>query len=135
MKTTSKELNSYIEKRKIEIKNWTKEKIGKYEFPPKWLLIKDIKESDGGREKFHFGSMVRFNILIIDLTIIYGFTMEDVTKAHLAYNAFIESGIKGEKFVCIYYEDNKFVLRLEIDEPIKENVTNILTPDSLVSTN
>jgi|GEM_PF-2189385 3'-phosphoadenosine 5'-phosphosulfate sulfotransferase (PAPS reductase)/FAD synthetase len=134
MKTTSKELNSYIEKRKIEIKNWTKEKIGKYEFPPKWLLIKDIKESDGGREKFHFGSMVRFNILMIDLTIIYGFTMEDVTKAHLAYKAFSELGIKGEQFVSIFYEDNTFVLRLGI-EPTKENATNIMMPGFRVSTN
>ena len=134
MKTTSKELNSYIEKRKIEIKNWTKEKIGKYEFPPKWLLIKDIKESDGEREKFHFGSMVRFNILMIDLTIIYGFTMEDVTKAHLAYKAFSELGIKGEQFVSIFYEDNTFVLRLGI-EPTKENATNIMMPGFRVSTN
>ena len=134
MKTTSKELNSYIEKRKIEIKNWTKEKIGKYEFPPKWLLIKDIKESDGGREKFHFGSMVRFNILMIDLTIIYGFTMEDVTKAHLAYKTFSELGIKGEQFVSIFYEDNTFVLRLGI-EPTKENATNIMMPGFRVSTN
>ncbi|MFM7089717.1 MAG: hypothetical protein ACKOZZ_02810 [Bacteroidota bacterium] len=134
MKTTSKELNSYIEKRKIEIKKWTEEKIGKYEFPPKWLLIKDIKESDGGCEKFYFDSMVGFNTIMIDLTIIYGFTMEDVTKAHLAYNTLIESGIKGKKFVGIFYEENAFVLRLGIDEPTKENSTYVMIPESQVNT-
>jgi hypothetical protein len=134
MKIRSKELNSFIKKRKIEIKKLTKEMIGKYEFPPKWLLINSIKESVDGCEKIHFDSKAMFNIIMIDLMIIYGFTMEDVTKAHLAYKAFSELGIKGEQFISIFYEDNTFVLRLGI-EPTKENATNILMPGFRVSTN
>ncbi|MFM7089718.1 MAG: hypothetical protein ACKOZZ_02815, partial [Bacteroidota bacterium] len=64
MKIRSKELNSFIKKRKIEIKKLTKEMIGKYEFPPKWLLINSIKGSVDGCEKIHFDSKAMFNIIM-----------------------------------------------------------------------
>jgi hypothetical protein len=35
MKTGSKELNSFIKKRKIELKKWNMEITGKYELPSK----------------------------------------------------------------------------------------------------
>ena len=44
MKTTSKSLNSYIKKRKIEIKKWNMETTGKYELPsatPMYTSLQD----------------------------------------------------------------------------------------------
>jgi hypothetical protein len=133
MNTTTKDLNSYIKKRKIEIKKCTKKKTGKYELPPKWTLIRSIKESETGCEKFHFETKVEFYTMIIDLSIIYGINLDDFSETIMAFESYQEKGIKGARFVGIYYEDKQFVLRAGIDST-EENATNIKMPESLIST-
>ena len=133
MKTTSKELKTYIKKRTIEIKKWHKKMTGKYELPQKWILIRSIKESETGCEKFHFDTKVEFYRMIIDLSINYGINLDDFSEAIMAFESYQVMGIIGERFVGIYYEDKKFVARAGID-PIEENAINIKMPESLIST-
>ena len=51
--------------------------------------------------------------------IVYGFKMQDIEKALKAYDELDKLGKKGERYICLFYEDDKFVLRLHI-EPKKE---------------
>ena len=93
---------------------------GKYELPQKWILIRSIKESETGCEKFHFDTKVEFYTMIIDLSINYGINLDDFSEAIMAFESYQVMGIIGERFVGIYYEDKKFVARAGID-PIEEN--------------
>ncbi len=130
---TNKAMNSYIKNMTKEIKKWNKELTGHYELPPIPLLIVSIKVSEGGCVKIYFDSVDWFLLKMINLMIIYRLTMDEFEKVILDYKAFRKSGIKGKQFISIYYEDNKFVLRLGTD-PIEENSTNIKMPESLIST-
>jgi hypothetical protein len=123
MKTTSKSLNSYIKKRTIEIKRGIKELTGKYELPPKWLLIERLKATETGYVKHHFDSRTWFDRIIINVMIVYGFKMQDIEKALKAYDELDKLGKKGERYICLFYEDDKFVLRLHI-EPKKEKYSD-----------
>jgi DNA-directed RNA polymerase len=127
MKTTSKELNSFIKKRKIEIKKWTKEMIGKYEFPPKWKLIERIKESDTGCINYRFYSKNELINIFLDAMIVidnHNAMVEEI------FDYLSDLWVKDEHFFCIYYEDNKFVLKVEID-PINEKESDA-EPEKLI---
>jgi hypothetical protein len=95
-----------------------KEMTGKYELPSKLALANMIKESEEGCVKLPFNSEDEFLILIIDTVILFGFTLEDLGKAIMAYNEYSTLGLKGEKFIVISFEKNQFVLRFgfETDE-------------------
>ncbi len=109
---TNKAMNSYINNMTKEIKKWNKELTGRYELPPIPLLIVSIKVSEGGCVKIYFDSQDWFLLKMINLMIIYRLTMDEFEKVILDYKTFSKSGIKGKQFISIYYEDNKFVLRL-----------------------
>ena len=130
---TNKAMNSYIKNMTKEIKKWNKELTGHYELPPIPLLIVSIKVSEGGCVKIYFDSVDWFLLKMINLMIIYRLTMDEFEKVILDYKTFSKSGIKGKQFISIYYEDNKFVLRLGTD-PIEENAINIKMTESLIST-
>ena len=118
MKANRKWLKSFLKERKIEIMKKNKEMTGKYELPSKLALANMIKESEEGCVKLPFNSEDEFLILMIDTVILYGFTLEDLGKAIMAYNEYSSIEIKGEKFIVISFEKNQFVLRFgfETDE-------------------
>jgi len=105
-------MNSYIKKRKIEIKKWNMEITGKYELPSKWKLIERIKESDTGCIKYRFYSKNELIYIFLDAMIVidnHNAMVEEI------FDYLSDLGVKDEHFFCIYYEDNKFVLKVEID--------------------
>ena len=118
MKDKRKWLNSFFKKRKIELLEMCEELTGNYELPSKSTLAKRIFESEEGCVKLPFNSEFEFLILMIDTVILFGFTLEDLGKAIMAYNEYSTLGLKGEKFIVISFEKNQFVLRLgfETDE-------------------
>ena len=130
MKPTLKYFKSYTKKRKIEIKKWNMEITGKYELPSKWKLIERIKESDTGCIKYRFYSKNELIYIFLDAMIVidnHNAMVEEI------FDYLSDLGVKDEHFFCIYYEDNKFVLKVEIDLT-EENTTNIMMQDSQVST-
>ena len=130
MKPTLKYFKSYTKKRKIELKKWNMEITGKYELPSKWKLIERIKESDTGCINYRFYSKNELIYIFLDAMIVidnHNAMVEEI------FDYLSDLGVKDEHFFCIYYEDNKFVLKVEIDLT-EENTTNIMMQDSQVST-
>jgi len=115
MKANRKWLKSFLKERKIEIMKKNKEMTGKYELPSKLALANMIKESEEGCVKLPFNSEDEFLILMVDTVILFGFTLEDLGKAIMAYNEYSTLGLKGEKFIDIRFEENQFVLRFGIE--------------------
>ncbi len=111
MKAKRKWLNSFFKKRKIELLEMCEELTGKYELPSKSTLAKRILKSEEGCVKLPFNSEDEFLILMVDTVILFGFTLEDLGKAIMAYNEYSTLGLKGEKFIVISFEKNQFVLR------------------------
>jgi hypothetical protein len=111
MKAKRKWLNSFFKKRKIELLEMCEELTGKYELPSKSTLAKRILKSEEGCLNIPFNSEDEFLILMIDTVILYGFTLEDLGKAIMAYNEYSTIELKGEKFIDIRFEENQFVLR------------------------
>ena len=112
MKPTLKYFKSYTKKRKIEIKKWNMEITGKYELPSKWKLIERIKESDTGCINYRFYSKNELINIFLDAMIVidnHNAMVEEI------FDYLSDLGAKDEHFFCIYYEDNKFVLKVEID--------------------
>jgi hypothetical protein len=87
------------------------ELTGKYELPSKSTIAKRILKSEEGCLKIPFNSEDEFLILMVDNVILFGFTLEDLGKAIMAYNGYSTLGLKGEKFIVISFEKNQFVLR------------------------
>jgi hypothetical protein len=111
MKAKRKWLNSFFKKRKIELLEMCEELTGKYELPSKSTIAKRILKSEEGCLKIPFNSEDEFLILMVDNVILFGFTLEDLGKAIMAYNGYSTLGLKGEKFIVISFEKNQFVLR------------------------
>ena len=123
MKANRKLFTSFIEDRKIEIMKANKEITGKYELPSKLLLANSLKESKEGYKKLYFNSKTEFYVRIVDIMILYGFTLEDLGKAIMAYNEYSTIRLKGEKFIIIIsFEENKFVLRLGVEPDEKSAI-------------
>ena len=123
-------MDSYIEKRKNEIKKMVKKITCKYESLPKWMLINSIKESEGGCFKIQFDSKVKLYYEIIDFSILFDINLDDFDEAIMAFESYREMGIKGKRFIGIYYENNDFVIKMEID-PINEKESDA-EPENLI---
>ncbi|MFM7092358.1 MAG: hypothetical protein ACKOZZ_16280 [Bacteroidota bacterium] len=123
-------MDSYIEERKIEIEKMLKKRTGKNEPLPKSYLIDIIKRSEGGCFKIQFDSKVKLYHEIIDFSILFDINLDDFDEAIMAFASYKEMGIKGNRFVGIYYENNDFVIKMEI-EPINEKESDA-EPEKLI---
>ena len=123
-------MDSYIEKRKNEIEKMVKKFTGEYEPLPKCFLIDIIKKSEGGCIKIQFDSKVKLYYEIIDFSILFDINLDDFDEAIMAFESYREMGIKGKRFIGIYYENNDFVIKMEID-PINEKESDA-EPENLI---